>query len=203
MGFFLGDTNYLVIALLFLVCGFFIKKNINGLKEYTIVSVFGLLTPIITAFPVALGYSSGGFPNRCVFVLDVSLMLTMANALCLLGCYFSYWCRNKNKKIILAILFSLTLIFQLTCNFKLQNIKSYEIAKQIYNHTYSNYYTEYVNILNRFENHSNNEDVIIYSSELPNCNNIYNFYLNDKSSDMVNTSVAQFYDLKSISIIEE
>ena len=206
--FFSGNTNYIVILVLFIICGLFIYKETMNLKFYTLVSVFGLLTPFVSTYPLALANSGSGLPNRCEFVFDLALILVLANIFCLIGCYFSCWCKNRNKSIrfALCLLCFVALLFSPICNYGLKDNKTYQITKQLCDGSYADYYNECANLYASLEERADGEQVQIPLSEFPNAEcveNTYPFYLSDDSSDWINEAVAQYFHLSGISISEE
>ena len=68
--------------MLFVLFGYlvFVKRDFTGnLKIRLVFSFLGIFTPVVTAFPLALGYSGINVPNRCEFVLDMSIIITAFN----------------------------------------------------------------------------------------------------------------------------
>lgn len=74
--------------MLFVLFGYlvFVKRDFTGnLKIRLVFSFLGIFTPVVTAFPLALGYSGINVPNRCEFVLDMSIIITAFNLAFTLG----------------------------------------------------------------------------------------------------------------------
>lgn len=205
--FFFEETNYIAVLVLFIICGLFIYKEITDLKSYTLFSVLGLLTPLVTTYPLALANSGSGLPNRCEFIFDLALLLSLANMFCLIGCYLSCWCRNKNKnsRFLFGVLCLTALALNVVCNYDLKDNKTYQIAKQICDGSYAEYYNECAAFYTGLEEYPDEEQVQIPLSEFPDAkrvDNIYAFYLSDDSSDWINEAVAWYYGLGGISISE-
>lgn len=85
--------------MLFVLFGYlvFVKRDFTGnLKIRLVFSFLGIFTPVVTAFPLALGYSGINVPNRCEFVLDMSIIITAFNLAFTLGILIA----EKNKRAI-------------------------------------------------------------------------------------------------------
>lgn len=86
------NTMFGVMILIMVMIGIYLSQNFkNMLKEYGLISVLVLGWGYVTAFPVAFGYSGSEFPNRCCFILDVVLVLSMLNFAVFCGCCLDKW----------------------------------------------------------------------------------------------------------------
>ena len=85
---FFRSTDLVFLLLVVMLLGFWTgeRKADDPNRKYRIlVSALALLTPVVTAFPIALGYSSETMPNRCAFLIDVSIILSAIHLAFILG----------------------------------------------------------------------------------------------------------------------
>lgn len=73
-----SKTNFPIVFLIIMICGMFMYKKINiNLRTYTIVGLFSIIVPFIVIFPVVLGYNLPWIPNRCVFIVLISMAFVL------------------------------------------------------------------------------------------------------------------------------
>ena len=199
------NTVFVAILLLFFVCGLLIgRRQYNHIKEYLIISFLALFTPIVTCFPVALGYSSNYFPNRCVFVLDWTLILTISNFVIAIGCFVTSRLKFEHLSEISVVLSVVAVCFILSDYEAVANSPTVEISKQLCDGTYSNYYAQYLNVLDELSSYPQGSDVVIYSYKLPyDIPYYFNFYLMEESSNWVNVDMASYFGYNSITVSNE
>lgn len=79
------NTTFMAFVILSFLLGCYTKRKIKD--SITAFSILGLiLTPIITLFPVALGYGTiNSLPTRCLFILDASVIACSIGISFLLG----------------------------------------------------------------------------------------------------------------------
>lgn len=196
------DTGIVVIVLLFIVIGLFVGKLIDGkdLKKYVCTSLLMVLVPLATLFPIILGY--GGydyFPNRCTFLLNITLTLWVLNLSLMLGILLNKYLGKEESIKITSVVIA---VIALTCLIVNGNRFEDNIAvKQIgnlANGRIKTFYTECNNMLREIET-SPDEDVVLernpYSVE-----NFAEFYLSDDETFGYNVDIANFYGKKSVRV---
>lgn len=116
--------------MLFVLFGYlvFVKRDFTGnLKIRLVFSFLGIFTPVVTAFPLALGYSGINVPNRCEFVLDMSIIITAFNLAFTLGILIAKRIKEQLKEIVVLIMTVASVCLMLD-GFGAQDIKITEIS---------------------------------------------------------------------------
>ncbi|MCR5502489.1 MAG: hypothetical protein K6F53_05745 [Lachnospiraceae bacterium] len=202
------ENKYLLFVLLVLVCGWLSAKEMGQLvADRTIIlgAALGLLSPIVAVYPMALGYSSAtSLPNRCAFIVDVAIMLSMTS--------FSFWtgvlCNNLlitgiGKKAVLAMVGILFIGCLFTGN-KFSDYKICSIILELKDKTYEDHYYAFKDFLNQIESNGEGKDVRIPESKMIySIDNICNFYLFNDPNDEMNMAVAKCLGLNTIAISDE
>ncbi len=158
------DTGFIVIFLIFVVLGIIIGKAIakKDFWRYACASVLAFLVPFITLFPIILGY--GGytyFPNRCYFLMNITLTLVFVNLAFAIGCLINrYIGSEENAKIVVCVLASLAVVcFLVNGNRAEENLAVIQI-NNLANGSVKRYYNECNNLLEEIKN-SSEEDVTV------------------------------------------
>jgi predicted membrane protein len=196
------DTGIVVIVLLFIVIGLFVGKLIDGkdLKKYVCTSLLMVLVPLATLFPIILGY--GGydyFPNRCTFLLNITLTLWILNLSLMAGILMNKYL-DKEESIKIASV----VIAVIACTCLIANGNRFEdniAVKQIGNLANGRikaFYTECNNMLREIET-SPDEDVVLERNPY-NVENFAEFYLSDDETFGYNVDIANFYGKKSVRV---
>ncbi len=196
------DTGIIVIVLLFIVIGLFIGKLIDGkdLKKYVCTSLLMVIVPLATLFPIILGY--GGydyFPNRCTFLLNITLTLWILNLSLMAGILMNKYL-DKEESIKIASV----VIAVIACTCLIANGNRFEdniAVKQIGNLANGRikaFYTECNNMLREIET-SPDEDVVLERNPY-NVENFAEFYLSDDETFGYNVDIANFYGKKSVRV---
>ncbi len=196
------DTGIVVIVLLLIVIGLYIGKLIDGkdMKKYVCTSLLMLLVPLATLFPIILGY--GGydyFPNRCTFLLNITLTLWILNLSLMAGILLNKYL-GKEESIKNASVMIVVIAFTcLTVNgnrFE-DNIAVKQIGN-LANGRIKTFYIECNNMLREIET-SPDEEVVLernpYSVE-----NFAEFYLSDDETFGYNVDIANYYGKKSVRV---
>ena len=202
LSYFFEGTNFLAVMVLIFICALLIRNKLE-IKQYLVISLFGVLAPFVTAFPVALGYSSGDMPNRCMFLVDIAIILTLINLVVTLGllCNQRMSENTAREPVILSmVVVSFVLFFQ--NGGTIVHTNSVQILKQITNGTYASHYQECKDFYYSLNTYEEGENVVIRSEDLPaEIPNLYNFYLTDDSTYWVNVAVSDYYKLGSIYVL--
>lgn len=202
---FFDNTNIVVILIILMICGVFAAnyKKFN-LKAYLVTSVLALATPAVTAFPVVLGYSRpSSLPVRCLFLIDVSVILSLSNMFFIIGVVIRNVLREEAVKEIAVILAVLCICSAMMDSYGLKSVKLLDLNHQLRADVYKNYYEECVSFYDRLEQCEKGTDVAIPANEAPSA--IYyfhNFYLTKKPKNWVNKAVAEYYGLKSLKLYD-
>lgn len=201
---FFMTTNFVVLALCLFACGILLGKSYAFKKRGAVLGCvcLGLLTPVVSAFPLTLGYSSDILPERCAFVVDVAIIISVACFMIVCGILLE----NKlgaERKVLIGIAVAccaLTIID----NYSIRDIKQLQIAKEVVNGTYGDHYVAYEQFMERMDAYNDGADVVLTTEEIPyQINNLYNYYMSTDPEDWINTAVAEYYGLGSVTLVTE
>ena len=132
--FFFNNTNFALFMMLFVLLGYLIFINCDSKKNVKwrlIVSLFGILTPVVTAFPLALGYSGINVPSRCEFVIDMSIIIAASNLAFTVGAFISQKIQEQFKEIVVLIMAVAASVCFMLDGFGFTNNKITEIAEEL------------------------------------------------------------------------
>ncbi len=202
---FFNSTNISILLIIVLICGIYIGRiMVINIHAYLPVSILALFAPIVVSFPMALGYSGQGIPNRCAFVIDIAIIFSLINTFCLVGIIIASKMSEKDLKIVYVMMISCTLIGCTIDQYGLSRIKTLNICYDLFSGTYRSHYENCINFYESLSEYEENAEVRISTNDMPyNIENFYNFYLSDDPENWVNVAVAHYYKLKSIAVYYE
>ena len=196
------DCWFGTIIILVIICGICVFGDIKDqIKKYSIISILALAMPVIAVFPVRLGYSSGDyFPNRCQFVLDLTLIIVLLNLAFVIGCYIGLWYAS-DKKTIIAICLASAFTTLLVNYHPIRDLVIVQQSSEILNGNVKKYYDKCQKIYQYLDG-CGYIDVVI--EDYPDTiEGFGSMGLSDDAENWVNVAVAQFYGVKSINIESE
>ncbi|MCR5404285.1 MAG: DUF6056 family protein [Butyrivibrio sp.] len=192
------STNYAAILLLLVVCGIALSKKLKlNRKAWYISGVFALLTPLVTIFPVVLGYGVAWLPNRCQFIFLVTVVLSYGNFALMLGDFLGNKLAEKSVYPAGALLI-ISLIIVLAVPFSPWSYRSVRLAKGLVSGTYRENWidtNEFLDSLKGREGEAVTADIATYPESVE---YFYSFFLSDIADDRVNSAVSWAYGLESI-----
>mgnify|MGYP003307641989 CR=1 FL=1 len=170
-------------------------------KNHLVISALSLFLPIITAFLVALGYPDGYYPNRCIFVADIAVIIVMINAALVIGTLLRHRAIKNIRGWMIGLMILSVLIFCVD-NFSIRDNVSMYTLRGLKDQTYQNYYNKCETFYESLENREG-EEVILQKSEYPGeIHTVYCFYLTTDANHWVNKAVSKYYKLSSIDVIQ-
>lgn len=200
---FLEETGRLfketVVGLVFLVmitAGLYLAGKCEiALREYGITTVLALAAGLAAYYPVALGYSSDYIPNRCYFIIDVALVLSLLNLALFVGiCLYKRLNLPADGRTVSVLLY-ICLTALIVSPLSVAQMPIYRVARSVHNGTYCDYYGKCVEIYDYLEN-CPEEDVVL---EMPDYIDDFEcFYLDSDESGWVNVGIAKYYGKKSV-----
>lgn len=204
-GHFFTETNYVAVAILLILVGFLIGKrgpeNAFVSKKYLFISLLALLTPIVTAFPLALGYSSVAMPNRCIFMVDVSLLAALANLAVVGGMMISGICEESDIKLFAVICVMMAACVVSFHPHPIENSAFAHEVKQLADGTYEHYCRACESFFVRLSRTEDSGDVRIPAGETPaRIEYMYNLNLSDSPDYFVNAAIADYFGFDSFAI---
>lgn len=198
------DTDFIGVLGIILLVGFAFGKVYKIDWKYIIIGVLGLFLPIVTAFPAALGYSGGMFPDRCRFMVDIAIVLSFVNIVfCLGNCIRVLW---NNRMVIAAlnivIVLGIIWLFS-TDNYKVWNSMFLKHWDAIVNGTYKEYQISCEKLYNSLENREG-EDVVIRKEDVPEMiANFGTFEIYSDPNHYLNYGMSQCYGLSSLTVVSD
>lgn len=198
------ETDYIAFFLVLIIVGFLIGAK-TTLKLHSFYSkLLVLLLPIVSIYPLLLGYEGGEVPDRCIFIVDFSIVVSTIYFAISLGIWA--YTETMSSKLIFSskqLLFITILVFAID-GFGIKNINILYVAERLSFDTYKEYHQQCEYFYDYLSGLPKGTDQYISIQDCPQpLDNIYNFYLEEDSSHFTNTSVAEYYNLNSINIYSE
>lgn len=192
------QTNYVAVLLILVVCGIFMSGKLQlNRKAWYISGAFALLTPVVTIFPVVLGYGAPWIPNRCEFIFVVALAICFGNFALIVGDFVGdMLAEKKTYAAIIVTVFALVLVA--ISNFSPWSYRSVRLAKGIADGIYKDSWVktnEFLDSLSGHEGEAVEADIATYPESIE---YYYSFFLPDSTDDRINMAVAWAYGLESI-----
>ena len=195
----LTETPFVAIIILLCVFMFPCMKRIKNenvkFAHPILVGLLFLAGLVIVQFPVTLGYSSSHFPDRCVFIEDISIYILTFVWLW----YFNGYLQRKKRQLkpdhrmrsvvlLICALFSL-----LTLGIQgAENNTTYYMIASLGSGAAQNYAANQLDLLDQIEN-SPSDSVVVYTDP-DSTNRIINpTGITSDKDNWVNTSVAAYY----------
>lgn len=199
----LFNTPFVLVILIALILGAFIGKSGKAIdmKLVPFVIVMNVMVPIVTCFPVCLGDSGGGFPNRCQFIESVVLVIALVIIFGMIGWVFTEQLNLLLKKETLLV-WGLFLIMMANVNpsWKLSQLISAKMWNELAYGSYKEYHDE-VNRIYDFIANDNNEDVFVYKVPKDVEGFMEVVIATEDMTSWVNTAVARYYGKKSVQYV--
>ncbi len=202
--FFFGSTNFVLILIILAGFGLFVGKKMiddNNLEKKVAVAVLGLFTPVVAAFPLALGYSIGYpstfvLPDRCDFVIDICIVLSAQFLAALAGFAISKWVDEDQKKILKTTMIVVAVTVYMIDGYGLSNVKVREVSHELWYGVYKDHYDECKSFMESLSEHEKGESVVIYESDFP--KSIDNTYNLEIKSDWICSAFSKYYGFESM-----
>ena len=149
----------------------------------------------VAVFPVVLGYNGLLLPNRCCFVLDTVLVLSLCNLAVFAGCLLDRWAGLRTDRRVWAILLIILFAAVLSAPEALSESALMRVAESVHNGAYRDYYDRCTAVYDYLES-CDGEDVVV---EVPAfIENFECFYLDEDEDGWVNVGVAEYYHKRSV-----
>ena len=190
------ETMFGVMLIAMFLMGIYLSHKLQThFKVYGIVSVLALGCGYVTAFPVALGYGGPYFPNRCYFILDVMLVLSLFNFAVFMGCFLDRWADLRGDRRVWVVLLTVLFSSFILCPEALSESSLMAVAESGHNGSYRNYYEECVAIYDYLES-CDEDDVVLRMPDY--IDNFECFYFDEDESGWVNVGIAEYYHKNSV-----
>lgn len=185
-----------LVFLLLIVAGLYLAGKCRiALREYGLVTAFALAAGMVAYFPVALGYGGYYVPNRCYFIIDTALVISLLNLALFAGiCLRKIWgvtADAGNVSVFLYVCIAVLVVSPLT----LKEMPLYRVARSVHNGSYRDYYRTCVGIYDYLET-CPEEDVSLVQPEY--IEDFECFYFDSDPDNWVNQGIAKYYGKKSV-----
>lgn len=191
-----GETMFGVMLIIMILAGIYLSKRLQSmLRAYGIVSVLALAVGYVTAFPVTFGYGGSEFPNRCYFILDVALVLSLLNFAVFAGCCLDKWTDIRGSKSACGVLAVVAFVSFLYAPERISDSSLMAVAGYMHNGAYRDYYEACMEIYGYLES-CPEEDVVLEVPEY--IEDFECFYLDEDENGWVNVGMAQYYHKNSV-----
>ncbi len=190
------ETLFGVMIVVMILAGVYLSDRVKtGFRAYGIISALALFTGFVTTFPVVFGYGGPSFPNRCYFILDVVLVVSVLNFAVFIGCCLDRWSGLRENKSSLAVLMIVLLAMFISCRETFADSALFTVAKSVNNGSYRRYYEKCVSIYDYLET-CPEEDVVLEMPEY--IEDFECFYFDEDENSWVNVGIAQYYHKNSV-----
>lgn len=194
--------NFLLLLIIVILCGIVfgithVDKVSVGMREI-LFSLFGLLTPIVASFPLALGTNSVSIPNRCAFIIDIGIIFSSYLFTFLIGEFVGSVLGYRLRVFVIVILLAGGIISCKYDGYSLRNFKTIELCNLHKDRVFENHYMAHVRFYD-WVSTQKEEDVVVTPEHCPyGIDNVHNLYMSIDPNDWVNKLIARYCGVKSI-----
>ncbi|MEE3495174.1 MAG: DUF6056 family protein [Butyrivibrio sp.] len=198
------DKNFFVLFVCLIAVGYLIYDKIKLHKKAWGVSVIMLLvTPLVTVFPVVLGYGVGWIPNRCFFVMTVALTLALDNLALFVGWLIGRMLKGHKRMSVLTVLSAIIFVSFIATTYSPREYCIAKLNKQLYDGEFQKNYADTKELIESFADKKGQDVEVDVPTEPESIRNFYTFFLPDDPDNVINKDVARAYGLNSIVNIRE
>ncbi len=198
------DTPFVIVVMVSITIGIVIGKKQSVDKTYAwIMIAVNAVIPIVTYFPVCLGYSDTRSPNRCKFILTLVLVISVIIVSVFVGkivaCYLK---ADYMRKIIGGGAILLLIMMPIERDgWKISSLIPYKTMMELTEGNIQSYYRD-VNRIYDAISKDKNDDVFIYS--LPEANDFFfNIGISEDPQYLLNVQCAKWFCKKSIQYVPQ
>ena len=190
------ETMLGLAFLLMIAAGLYLSGKCRvALREYGIATAFALLAGCVAYFPVALGYGGYYVPNRCYFIIDTAMVLSLLNLALFLGICAHRLCGLPSDGKTVTILLYICLAALVVTPLSVEELPLYRVARHVHNGSYRAYYEKCAAVYDYLET-SPEEDVELEVPEY--IEDFECFYIDEDESGWVNQGMAAYYGKRSV-----
>lgn len=188
-----------VLGLLFLVMmaiGLYLAGRCRiALREYGLFTVFTLAAGPVAEFPVALGYDAFSIPNRCYFIIDTLLVLSLLNLALFAGICLhrivGIAADGRTLTLMLYVCLAALIVTPLT----IEELPLYRVTRSIHNGSYREYHKKCVALYDYLETCSEQDVVLTMPDYIA---DFECFYFDSDPAGWVNQGIAAYYGKASV-----
>lgn len=190
------ETVLGLVFLLLIAAGVYLSGRCRiAIREYGIAAAFALLAGAVAYFPVALGYGGYYVPNRCYFIIDTVMVLSLLNLALFLGICGHRLCNLPSDGRTTAVLLYICLAAFIVTPLSMEEMPLYRVARYVHNGSYREYYEKCVAIYDYLET-CPEEDVELEMPEY--IEDFECFYMDEDEDGWVNQGIAAYYGKRSV-----
>lgn len=182
--------------LLMIAAGLYLSGRCRiAFREYGIATALALLAGLVADFPVALGYGGAYVPNRCYFIIDTTMVISLLNLALFLGVCVHRLCGLPSDGRTAAVLLYICLAALIVTPLSVEELPLYRVARYAHNGTYREYYEKCVALYDYLET-CPEEDVELEMPEY--IEDFECFYIDADENGWVNQGIAAYYGKRSV-----
>ncbi len=190
------ETMLGLVFLVMIAAGVYLSGRCRiALREYGAAAVFALPAGLVAYFPVALGYGGYYVPNRCYFIIDTALVISLLNLALFLGvCCHRLWGLSSDGHTVTVMLY-ICLAALIVTPLTVEELPLYRVARYVHNGSYRDYYEKCRAIYDYLDT-CPEEDVELEMPEY--IEDFECFYIDEDETGWVNQGIAAYYGKKSV-----
>lgn len=190
------ETMLGLAFLLMIAAGLYLSGRCRiALREYGAATALALLAGLVADFPVALGYGGSYVPNRCYFIIDTTMVLSLLNLALFLGVCAHRLCGLPSDGRTVAVLLYICLAVLTVTPLSVEELPLYRVARYVHNGSYREYYEKCVDLYAYLES-CPEEDVEL---EMPDYIDDFEcLYFDEDENGWVNQGIAAYYGKRSL-----
>lgn len=197
------DTPFIIIAIVVFFIGVFAGKRKNVDAAYLWVMIgLSALTPIITYFPVCLGYSSGGGPNRCRFILTFAFVISAISIFFFGGQILSARIQTGYRREVIIMLLLLLIIMPIKKEgWKFSSLIPYRTLMKLTEGSIQSCYRGANEIYDAIRE-DKNEDVFIFTLPIS-VDEFLSMDIKEDPNYLINTECANYFGKNSVQYVSQ
>lgn len=195
------DTFFIIIAIIAFSIGVLIGKrqSVNNTYSWVMIGLNAFI-PVVTYFPVCLGYNSGGGPNRCRFMLTLAFVISAISILVFLGQILSarIWTGYKREVIIMLLLLLIIMPIKRE-GWKFSSMIPYRTLMKLTEGRIQSYYRGANEIYDTIRE-DENEDVFLFTMPIS-VDEFLSMDIKEDPNYLINTECADYFGKKSVQYV--
>ncbi|MDE5937956.1 MAG: hypothetical protein K2H37_02595 [Lachnospiraceae bacterium] len=189
-------TMFGLVFLLMIAAGVYLSGRCRiAFREYGVATALALLAGLVAYFPVALGYGGYYVPNRCYFIIDTAMVISLLNLALFLGVCGHRLCGLPSDGRTAAVLLYICLAALIVTPLSVEELPLYRVARYVHNGSYREYYEKCAAIYDYLET-CPEEDVVLEMPEY--IEDFECFYIDEDENGWVNQGIAAYYGKRSV-----
>jgi len=198
------NKNYLILFVCLIVVGYLVYDKIKLSKvAWAVTGIMLFVTPVVTVFPVVVGYGVGWIPNRCFFILIIGMTVAFDNFALFTGWLMGNALKGHKRMSVLAVLFAIIFVNFIATSYSPREYCIAKLNKQLYDREFQENYIETRKLIESFEDMKGQDVEVDVPTKPESIRNFYSFFLTDDPNGSINRDVAKAYGLNSITNLRE